>query len=736
MSERPLHVAFVWHMHQPYYKDLVSGLMQMPWVRLHGIKDYYDMPAILDAFPSIRQTFNLVPSLIAQIQDYVQGGTSDTFLEWSRYPAADLGKEEKVAILKNFFMANWERMIRVHPRYLELLVQRGSRVSDRELERIAGYFTAQDFLDLQVWFNLAWFDPMFQKDDPMVREMVLKDRGYTESEKLALLERQRDILAQIVPVYKRLQEKDQIELSTSPFYHPILPLLCDTDIAKMATPHAPLPLRRFTHPEDAIVQVKRAVAFHADAFGRPPRGMWPSEGSVSEALLPILTDAGIQWLATDDEILRESMALEGSPETTGWMGRRDSFARPYWVESEGRRLAAVFRDHALSDRIGFVYAHWQAQDAVEDFIARLHAVRKEVTDEPGPRIVSIILDGENAWEHYKNDGHDFFNRLYERLSEEPLLPTTTVGAFLDQHPPERTLHRLFAGSWIGHNFLIWIGHEEDNQAWDLLTRAREALVEASSEESSLDPSVLARAWEELYIAEGSDWCWWYGGQHFGMLAEFDELYRKHLSNIYTLIGRDIPDELHISILRREKYEKPTREEVGFINPEIDGRVTDYFEWLSAGVYDVDKTGGAMHRTDRVLSRVYYGFDLVNLYFRLDCLQDLNEAESKDLEFYFHFLKPRILRLVIERESGRIEGRLLERGSDESWKEVERISRVAIDEVVEAAVPFESIGAKAGEEIQLYVSLRQKGHELERWPQRGTISIQRPTEEYEAIRWSV
>jgi len=303
-------------------------------------------------------------------------------------------------------------------------------------------------------------------------------------------------------------ERRQIEISTTPFYHPILPLLCDSAIAKVALPHLTLPKKKFAHPEDAISQVEQAVKYHQERFGRPPEGMWPSEGSVSEEIIPIIAKAGIKWIATDEEILARSLAK-------GHALQPAELYRPYLIEKEGQTLNIIFRNHRLSDLVGFVYSGWKGEEAAHDLIAHLHHIRESLPEIGGPYLVSLALDGENAWEYYQSNGVEFFNALYPKLSKDPLLKTITIGQFIKENPPTQKLPQLFPGSWINHNFKIWIGHEEDNLAWDYLAHARDLLTRVKPEDWDEElKKKMAIAWQELFIAEGSDWCWWFGDDHF------------------------------------------------------------------------------------------------------------------------------------------------------------------------------------------------------------------------------
>jgi alpha-amylase/alpha-mannosidase (GH57 family) len=701
---------------------------------MHGIKDYYDMPALLADFPDIHQTFNLVPSLLKQIRDYVENGATDKFLALTLKPAAELTQKDKLFLLKNSFMANWDTMIRPYPAYWQLLDRRGYSVSPNDLENATRYYTTQDYLDLQVWFNLTWFDPLFKQNDPLLRDLIRKGSGFTENEKALLVRKQREVMALIIPEYRKLAGMGRIELTTTPFYHPILPLLYDTDLALVATPDIHLPVNRFAHAEDAKTQIERALAYHEELFGSRPRGMWPAEGSVAEEIIPLLADAGIEWIATDEGVLARSLGIHIERDFAGVMKNPEVLYKPYLAGKGDKRVSIVFRDHTLSDLIGFVYSKWDYKNAVNDLIDRLHRVRKGLAD--GPHLVSVILDGENAWEYYQNDGRDFFLYLYERLSREQGLRCVTVGEYLREHPARASIERLHAGSWINANYRVWIGHEEDNRAWDLLTQTRQALTDYAARNG--DPEKLAKAWEEIYIAEGSDWNWWYGDDHFSENdEEFDLLFRTHLMNVYRLIGGDIPDELQIPILREDRQALPTVGLSAFISPTIDGQVTNYFEWLPAGFYDVSQGGGAMHRGDSIITHIYYGFDLANMFIRLDPSGGLKDEKVADLAFFINFLNPKGMdvEIRITPRERRVTAALY-KGENGNRLQAAAINTVAANDIIELAVPFELLGVKANEEVQIFVTVERSGSEVEKWPFRGFIQFKVPTDDFEAMMWQV
>ncbi len=591
----PLYIAFIWHMHQPYYRNLLTGECFMPWVRLHAAKDYVDMVKILEEFPSIHQTFNLVPGLLDQLQAYLPPDSqSDYFLELSEKPATDLTEEEQRFLVTWFFLANWEHMIKPYPRYHDLLTKR-SESTNR--------FRPQDYVDIQVWFNLVWIDPWLRQQDPQLAALEAKGSRFTEADKQLVLTKHRELMGQVLPAYRDAKARGQVELTASPYYHPILPLLCDIRCARVALPHLPLPQPSFRHPEDARWQLTHAMRRHEELFGSRPNGLWPSEGGVSEMVVTLALEAGLRWMATDEEILWRTLKTARMPLV---------LYRPHPVNRDGRSLAMLFRDRELSDLLGFVYSQWEETIAVQDFVNRLSVIHQQVQRAPTPALVTIALDGENAWEQYPQDGGPFLRRLYHALAADERFRMVTVSEFLEQFPPDpsSSLPELFAGSWIDGNFSTWIGHEEKNTAWTTLARARESLLSAGKREE------FPKAWQSLSIAEGSDWMWWYGDTHYSaQQEEFDRLFRMHVANVYRSIQQEPPSDLDTPI--KPISSLPSHEPTAVLSPILDGRETTYYEWLYAGRVDLHKDYGALHRGQQLCHTLYYGFDAAFAYFRLD-----------------------------------------------------------------------------------------------------------------------
>ena len=588
-------------MHQPLYKDLVTGEYRLPWTRFHALKDYYGMVKVLQDFPSVHQTFNLVPSMIVQIQEYASGAAADPFLDCAVKPAEELSEAEREFVLRYFFQANANHLIYRYPRYGELFNVWKSCGANPQ---VAGrHFSVQDLRDLQVLSQVAWFDEEFQEHDDEVKALVAKGRDYSLQDQALTARKEREILAAVIPVYQEFATRGQIEISTTPFYHPILPLICDSDIASVSHPGVALP-SRFQYPQDALHQLKTAREFIERQLGTAPVGLWPSEGSVSDEALSLAAEAGFQWAASDNGVLARTINEDGAPEVT---------YRSYLWQQHGRELRMIFRDHFLSDQVGFVYSGMRAEEAAGHFLDRIRENTRPMLERGADVLVPIILDGENAWEYYDHNGRPFLRELYRRIVESSDLAALTVSEALQLDPP-RTIHHIHPGSWIDANFDVWIGSEEDNVAWEYLLHARRKFDEVAA---GVSEEQRALAYEELLIAEGSDWCWWYGPEHISEnRIEFDELYRQHLANVYHALGLAPPEELSRPILKSDvpNLNQPPAHP---IHPVIDGEVTSYFEWAGAGRYQPDSRSGAMHSGEPRIRDVYYGADGDNLYLRLD-----------------------------------------------------------------------------------------------------------------------
>ncbi len=741
-----IRLLFLWHMHQPFYKDLVTGQYRLPWVRLHALKDYYGMVKLLDEFPDVHQTFNLVPSLIAQIEDYVSGAAVDPFLDVASKPVAELTPEDRRFALQYLFQANVTNIIGRYPRYKELHQKFEAWNFDPALAE--KQFTSQDFADLQVLSQLAWFDEFFQQE-PDVKTLVAKQFGYSVEDQRLVIAKQRQILAEVLPAYRRATEKGEIEISTSPFYHPILPLLCDTDIGRVSSPGLPLPLRKFSHPEDSEEQLRRGLKLHERVFGMRPRGVWPSEGSVSDEVVALAHRLGVTWMATDEGVLGRSTQTYFDRPREGVLSEvaAERLYNIYQFEQDGAEMKLVFRDHSLSDLIGFVYAGMDAKEAAKHFIKNIKASAQPVLQKGRTAVVSVILDGENAWEYFPGSGREFLRRLYQELQDDKIFECLTVSEAVARHGEKNfaQLSRLTPGSWINSNFNIWIGAKEDNRAWDYLSAARDCY----EQHASLVPEAQrALAFEELLIAEGSDWNWWYGPEHHTENdSDFDELYRKHLANVYQALGVRPPEYLAQPIAGIQPQGRFTAQ-TSYIHPIIDGVTTGYFDWIGAAHYTADRRNGAMHGKKFLLDSAYAGIDARNFYFRLDFTDDAfrQQPEPADVLQGDFDISITVDRLSIGRTNGKpssqdqrrstlnvsvVQGKLGEwkfqhgpnvESSVNTDTKDQRGAEVCLDKILEAQLPLIDLEAEPGDALEIRVSMWKDELPIDALPVEGVITV--------------
>ena len=623
----PLYLSIIWHQHQPiYFKDPATGIYQKPWVRLHAAKDYVDMAAILEQYPDIQATFNLTPSLLRQLID-LESGARDLYAVHTMIPAAGLTDEQKGFIRSRFFDIN-PKIIARFPRYQEIADDRENSVN----------WDTRTWRDLQVLFNLAWTDPDWLAEEPLAN-LVAQGRDFAEEDKATVLNEHVRLVAKVIPLHKRLQDKGRIEVTMTPFFHPILPLLIDTTLARQAVPDIELP-PLFSYPRDAVAQLQLGIDFYSETFGRPPTGMWPAEGAVAEEIVGLVSRGGIQWMASDEEVLVRSLGSKSfTRDSSEVVQDPDLLYRPYVVQDRQQdpELYVVFRDKVISDKVGFTYSGSDGLEAAQDFVRRILDIRDQLEQSgaSGPNLVSVILDGENAWEHYPNDGKDFLHNMYRLLQEEQAkgtLRTITPGAYIARFPEQPALDPLWAGSWVSPDYLTWIGEDEENRAWDYLSRVREFV---EKRKKNLDEDTLAAVMDAIYTAEGSDWFWWYGAdQNSGDDGSFDLQFRRTLQRVYELMGAEVPTFLKVPVIPQTAI-APAAGASALITPDIDGLAGED-EWQGGGYYIAE--GGVQAGPEQIVSQLWYGFDKENAYLRLDARRPWADV-SDETRVGFYLTRP-------------------------------------------------------------------------------------------------
>ncbi len=709
IAEEPIYLSIIWHQHQPvYYKDPETGVYEKPWVRVHAAKDYVDMAAMLKNYPNIHATFNLTPSLIRQLDDF-QAGAKDLYWVTAEVPANQLTDEQNQFLLDRFFDTN-RKIIARFPRYQELLQKREA----------GSEYTTQDFLDLQILFNLAWTDPDWLAQEPLA-SLVAKGSNFQESDKSIVFSEHLKLISEVIPMHKELQDAGQIEVTMTPYAHPILPLLISTRLALVANPTMDLPSKEFAYLQDAIAQVEIGVQLYQDHFGRAPRGMWPAEGSVAQKIVYMVSSAGIKWMASDEGVLAASLGKDSfSRDAKEVVTEPDVLYRPYYVQAnQGNPVAIVFRDVVISDKVGFTYSGVSGSAAAKDFINRLHAIRDSLISSgaTGPHLVSVILDGENAWENYDNDGKDFLNSLYTDLSNDPLIRTVTPSEFLTIAPEQPKIEDLWAGSWINHDFSTWIGEDEENRAWDYLAIARELLQKYMTGIRQTTPEALQQAANYMYIAEGSDWFWWFGtDQNSGSDEAFDQQFRNTLKQVYLSLNEKPPNTLDVPIIPLNPIAADIAS-TGLISVTVDGQVSAG-EWDPAGIYVA--SGGAMASSQAYFQDVAFGFSSKDLYLKITAMPDfLPPTGENNTELYMKvpgsdptnnfsrngtllgFPANRLIELQFM-DAGLTKVNLYVSNGNESWGEPTSLDQAAQSEnIVELAIPMADLGsAEIGDRISL------------------------------------
>ncbi|MEA2022851.1 MAG: glucodextranase DOMON-like domain-containing protein [Actinomycetota bacterium] len=614
LDEDGFYFVLLWHQHQPLYPKDENGVVTRPWVRLHAAKDYWDMADLVGRYPDLRVSFNLTPVLLLQLEE-IMSGTRDSYWVHTEIPADRLTAGEREFLLTRFFDVN-PGIIARFPRFQELADQRtdGTR------------FTPQDYLDLQVLFNLAWSDPDLLAE-PRLSGLVDRGRDFVEADKQPVLEAHLDAVARTLDIHKELWDQGQIEITTTPLAHPILPLISDTNLALVGDPTAIVPENRFREPRDSREQVTRGLDLAERILGKRPTGMWPGEGAVAQEVTSILAGEGIEWIATGEHVLGQTLD-HGSFErdSNGTVIDADVLYRMYTAQhTRNPDLPIFFRDVQLADLIGFEYSGMSGAAAADDFMNRL-AHAKDRLDElgvDGPKVVTVVVDGENAWEHYDNDGKDFLNALYENLTASDFVTTVTPGELLDRFGDRsEPLPDVFPASWFQPNFATWIGEPEEAAAWDALWATRRAYAEATSSATAGEDQ-LASAYDHLLFAEGSDWFWWYGAdQDSGDDGYFDGAFRELLGRVYDALEIDRPAFVRTPIIPAPTV-VPDRSADGTGTIEIDAEV-DTEEWDTAGLYSLDGEPFVAY---------YWLYDKNRLQIRVDYASEVLGDDAAGFDLY-------------------------------------------------------------------------------------------------------
>ena len=718
---KKLSIAFYWHMHQPVYQLSANGDYIMPWVRLHGVKDYLDMALWADKNPDLKLNFNYVPALLDSLMEY-SNGAFDIHSRITATPDESLTNEDKVFILNNFFDANYQNMILANDEYHRLY-----KIVQMEGTENTDIFTLQEYSDLMALFNLAWIDPSFKASDRRLKRLVKKGRDYTYEDRLEILEVQREIISKIIPTLKKLLKKGKIELTTSPYYHPILPILTDyktirgsgvydDDISKMKT------------DLDAKVQTKMALDRMEEIFGVRPKGIWPSEQCISAKTLSMLSDLGVEWSISDEGILANSIDFEFVHDFKGYLQDPYNLLKVYQYKSANSDIKMIFRDSIIHNLIEFEYSNHSPEATANDLYDRIKVIQSKILSSPDKEhLLVIAMDGENCWENYPNDGNKFLETVYKLISEDSTLETVLISDYLERINNYKKLNKIASGASFNKNFKLWIDEPVKDLAWTYLKHVRQDFSDFVKREP-LNPNIeLAR--QELFICEGSDWFWWYGEPNYsGRDNIFDFIFRSHLKNIYKYLDLESPKFLD-EPLTSLSPSAPSNYPKALISPEVNGKdiVSEDDEWYNAGCIEIPD--GPVLRESKLFDKIRFGNDKDNFYLKLHLnkyIKTIISPVKLTYQMYIYFRKAgrkqalspirlihksqNISPLAMEKFHNEIQVsirndelrflRIVKAIPGDMWVlENSKQIEVAYDEVLDLKIPFETLGIEEGESLE-------------------------------------
>ena len=747
-QSKKLSIAFYWHMHQPVYQLTPNGDYLMPWVRLHAVKDYLDMALWAKKFENLKLNFNFVPVLIDSIIEYGEKEAHDIHSRMTISPTEKLNNEDKLFILTNFFDANYQTMILPNPEYHRLyqLVQ-AAGTND------VSVLTDQEYSDLLALFNLAWMDPSYKTSNADLKRLIKKGKNYTLEDRIQIIEIQREIIRKIIPTIKKLVAKNKIEVTTSPYYHPILPILLDyKNIKKNASPDDEL--LSLKTELDAKLQTKMALDRIEEVFGKRPRGVWPSEQCVNGKTLEMLSNLGVEWSISDEGILANSINFEFEHDFKGYLKEPYHLLKTYQYKTKASDIKMIFRDSTIPNLISFEYQNHNPLTTAGDLYDRIKVLQSKILSSPDKEhLLTIALDGENCWENYLEDGASFLKALYTLITEDESLETVLISEYLDKAKENKILNKISSGSWINRNFKLWVDEPVKDLAWAYLRRVRHDFSEYVKREP-LNPNIET-ARRELFIAEGSDWFWWYGEPNdSGRDNIFDFLFRTHLKNIYRCLGLDTPKYLDFP-LSNLSTSKPSKYPLSLITPTIDGKFITREDdiWNSAGCIDIPD--GPVLRESKLFDNIRFGNDEENFYLKLHMNKYIREnadLTKRTYQMYIYLRKAgnkqalapvrlinkteNIAPVSLEKFHNEIQIairndklqllRLIKAIPGDMWVlEQTKSIETAYDEVLDVKIPFELLGIKAGETLEFLFVNANYGVKDFYIPNETVLSVTRP-----------
>lgn len=739
---KKLSLAIYWHMHQPVYE--LEGTYLMPWVRLHAVKDYLDMVLILEKFPKLKLNFNIVPALLDAIIDYSEAGYHDIHSELTVSDTENLTDEEKAFIINNFFSSKYETMIYRSETYKNLFQKRFAKdtvdIND---------FSLQELSDLMALFNLVWIDPVHFERYPRLKELWDKQTGYTTEDRKEIIDIQKQIIREIIPTYKKYIQTGRIELTTSPYYHAILPILLDLKASTksvITTEGLPQTLGML---EDAKYQIKIALDRIEEIFGVRPKGMWPPELCLGPKTLNLLAKEGIKWTISDEGILSSSINFDFVRDFKGNLNDPYHLLKVYNYETKDSNIDIIFRDRSIPNLINFEYAGINPKMAAGDLYEKIKIIQNKLLVSPDEKhLLTIASDSENCWENYQNDGRDFLENIYSLIENDNTLETVLISEYIENDKHKKNLKKIHSGSWIDKTFQFWIGEPEKNKAWAYLKKTKDDF-DSFVKENPDNPNIKY-ARRELLIAEGSDWFWWYGEpNNSGQDFVFDYMFRERLKNVYIVLNKTYPEYLDQTLITT--LEVPFKHPKRSITPTMDGLNSSYDDWYNAG--SMTLIDGPVFRENKNVDKILFGCDKNNIYFRLHVNKGSGEISFIDRINQFY---------IYTRNATRIGNRayirlisktdnpypiLLEKFEHEitltlisdtlypprltavlhpnMWTlDNPEDIRIVYEDVIDISIPFEKLGIQSGETVEFFLANTDSGVKNTYIPQEILLSMTR------------
>ena len=738
---KKLSLAIYWHMHQPVYE--IEGTYLMPWARLHAVKDYLDMVLFLEKFPNLKLNFDVVPALMDTVLDYTQG-KHDIHSELTISDVYNLSDEEKSFILNNFFSSKFETMIFRSENYKNLYQKRFSKDVCNPEE-----FSPQELSDLMALFNLVWIDSIHYSRYPRLQELWNKQYNYSLDDRIEIINIHRQIMEEIIPTYKKYIAEGRIEMTTSAYYHSILPILVDLKSSTKSTLTTEGLPSSWGMLEDAKAQIKKALDRVEEIMGTRPKGFWPPELCLGPKTLNILAKEGIEWTISDEGILADSINFDFIRDFKGNLNDPYHLLKVYEYNTKTQPINVIFRDRSIANLINFEYAGIDSRMAANDLYDKIKVIQNKLLVSPDDKhLLTIALDGENCWENYQNDGNEFLTYIYAMIENDESLETVLITDYIRNDNYKKNLNKIHSGSWIDKTFQYWIGESTKNKAWNYLKETRDAF-EIFAKENKDNPNINT-AYRELMIAEGSDWFWWYGEpNNSGQDFVFDYMYRERLKNVYASLGLEPPEHLNKSLIT--KVEMPFKHPTRKITPRLDGLFESYADWYHSG--NISMLDGPVFRENKNVEKIHFGCDENNVYFRLHVNKNNSDSSFIDRinQFYIYIRNASTIgnrayiRLIsktdnpypILREKFEHEltltlvkdtlypPRFTSCLHPNMWtlSNPEGIN-ITYKDVIDIAIPFDLLGVETGETVEFFMANTDSGVKNTHIPQEILLSLTR------------